>query len=93
MYSVVMNLKDGDNGDTFASSTQTLCDYWANVPECQQNIWSYGYSYSSIYFSGDVPGSNVCLEWELFDAENYLLASGEDCEKTVQIIQKKIICK
>jgi len=80
MYSVVMNLKDGDSGDTFASSTQTLCDYWTNVPECQQNIWSYGYSYSSIHFIGDVPGSNVCLEWELYDAENYLLASGEDCE-------------
>jgi len=80
MYSVVMNLNDGDTGDTFASSTQTLCDYWANVPECHQDIWDWGYSYTSIYFFGDVPGSNVCLEWELYDADNYLLASGEDCE-------------
>ena len=80
MYSVVMNLNDHASGDTFASSTQTLCDYWANVPECHQDIWDWGYSYTSIYFFGDVPGSNVCLEWELYDADNYLLALGEDCE-------------
>jgi hypothetical protein len=79
MYSVVMNLNDADTGDTFASSTESLCDYWVDVPECQRDIWSMGYSYSSLYFDGDVPGSNVCLEWELYDVDNYLLAAGEDC--------------
>ena len=79
MYSVALNLKGSDSGESFASSTQTLCDYMANVAECQQNIWGHGYSYSTIYFIGEIPNGDVCLEWELYDAGNYLLASGEEC--------------
>ncbi|MCS5537900.1 MAG: hypothetical protein NZ770_07320, partial [Candidatus Poseidoniaceae archaeon] len=76
-YTINVDMKDQD-GNLITSGSTNLCDYHS-TGSCDNYVWR---GHGSVYYyhtDEDIPGNEFCVDWELYGADNYLLAAGEEC--------------